>query len=725
MLRRTLVLMIVFLAGLVGAFADDNNGLQKNISQQNAPSWFKAYEQKYSLSVLDGSVDRPLQILNEWLAETRRRNIADGEAYVLMVRSSFFYNNDMNDSIYKHVPEDLTLVKGYSEWGYYFQMWANLVNTYIYGDKASIGLHEVQKMFAEAEELHNAYGMGLSYACMGNAYMALGNAEESVSSYRKGLDLLVKMPEQPTVILEIYPNYADVLNDQADYDQLEKLTTEWKDFLTRFIRNNAGQLTEDSYQVAIYWSYYYIAETQAFLGKRNLDRAETALDEVRKRLLSGDNYLGQKYLYYCAQLSFLKGNYTEALSLNGRRMMQMESTDDKSVLVMVRKQRAEIMWQLGRFADAAKLYRDMYQITDSINQHDIRKQLNEMNTLFHVNEIEQEKQRKVNEVKMQQQREQYYFVIIVASVILIALVVFLVFRMKAAKRLKVAHDKLEQAHSDLLVAYDNLEETTAAKERIESDLRIARDIQMSMVPSVFPERPDLDLYASMTPAKEVGGDLYDFLILDDNLYFALGDVSGKGVPASLFMAQATRLFHTLAKLKMKPAEIATRLNEELSAENDQGMFVTMFLGAVDLTTGHLQFCNAGHNPPVLVSTSPSEGKASPSPSEGGELSSATFLDMIPNAPIGLWPGLDYEGEEIDSITGKPLFIYTDGLNEAENRQQEQFTDERLLELLQTRPYESARQTIEMLRDEVEKHRDGAEPNDDLTMLCFKVIDKLN
>jgi serine phosphatase RsbU (regulator of sigma subunit) len=98
-----------------------------------------------------------------------------------------------------------------------------------------------------------------------------------------------------------------------------------------------------------------------------------------------------------------------------------------------------------------------------------------------------------------------------------------------------------------------------------------------------------------------------------------------------------------------------------------------------------------------------------------------FLEMIPNAPIGLWPGMEYEGEEIADISNRPLFVYTDGLNEAENRQQEQFTDERLLEILEKTPFESSKQTIELLRNEVEKHRDGAEPNDDLTMLCVKVI----
>ena len=245
----------------------------------------------------------------------------------------------------------------------------------------------------------------------------------------------------------------------------------------------------------------------------------------------------------------------------------------------------------------------------------------------------------------------------------------------------------------------------AVQERIESELRIARDIQMSMVPSIFPEREGLDMYASMTPAKEVGGDLYGYLLMGDKLYFAVGDVSGKGVPASLFMAQATRLFLTLAKQGMMPAEICTRINDALSGDdNESGMFVTFWLGLVDLSTGRLNFCNAGHNPPVI----------------GGGQQHGEFLDMIPNAPIGLWPGLEYEGEEIDSIKGRPLFIYTDGLNEAENPQQEQFGDDRMLEFLRHTHFDTAQQVIEALKAEVEAHRNGADPNDDLTMMCLRV-----
>lgn len=257
-----------------------------------------------------------------------------------------------------------------------------------------------------------------------------------------------------------------------------------------------------------------------------------------------------------------------------------------------------------------------------------------------------------------------------------------------------------------LVRYiEELKDTTAQKASIESELNVANSIQMSMLPNVFPDREGLDMYASMTPAKEVGGDLYGYLLKDDNLYFCLGDVSGKGVPASLFMAQVTRLFRTLANQQLSPSDICTHMNDALSGdENPTNMFVTLFVGMVDLTSGHLSFCNAGHNPPVI----------------GGGEHHGDFLEMKPNFPIGVLPGLEFEGEEIESIKGRALFIYTDGLNEAENREHEQFGDERLLDILRNTHFDSARQVIETLAAEVEKHRDGADPNDDLTMMCLRI-----
>ena len=134
------------------------------------------------------------------------------------------------------------------------------------------------------------------------------------------------------------------------------------------------------------------------------------------------------------------------------------------------------------------------------------------------------------------------------------------------------------------------------------------------------------------------------------------------------------------------------------------MFITMFIGLVDLTTGRLDFCNAGHNPPVL----------------GGGANGGDFLKMIPNAPIGLWQGIEFEGESIDSIKGKPLFIYTDGLNEAENQDLVRFGDDHMLEVLREVNFVNSMQVVETLKRKVEAHRNGAEPNDDLTMMCLKV-----
>ena len=313
-------------------------------------------------------------------------------------------------------------------------------------------------------------------------------------------------------------------------------------------------------------------------------------------------------------------------------------------------------------------------------------------------EAVRQKEAEMTAEKERMERQQWWTRLAVMAALILALVIYIFVRNRMAARLKKAHEALK-------VAYDQLEETTAIKERMESELRIARNIQMSMVPSVFPDIKGLDMYASMTPAKEVGGDLYNYLLLDDKLYFCVGDVSGKGVPASLFMAQATRLFLTLAKQEMSPAEICTRMNDALSGDdNENNMFVTFWLGLVDLTTGHLSFCNAGHNPPVIGC--------------GGD--NVTFLKMQPNVPIGVLPGMDFEGEEMDTIKGRPFFIYTDGLNEAENKEKEEFSDARLIEILRNTCFSSSKQLIEKLRAEVEAHRNGAEPSDDLTMMCLYI-----
>ena len=657
------------------------------------------------------AADKPVNFA-KGIAEAKEKHDYKELGKLLIGRANVFYNNAMVDSILLHVPEDLQTLGELEQWDYYYDTWTYLINTLIYySNSKNKALREVQAMYADAKKRNNDRGMGIAYYTMGNVYLNMNDLDESAKAYKKGLEILRNLSPIPPVVAELYSYYGDVLNEQQRFKELDELTVGWKEDQDKLIMEQIN-LTEE--QRGILHFYYYIACVQAAIGLGDDARAQTMLDAAYRYVRSEDDFLSATWLTNAAQLRLKQGRYMEALYLNTRRMSLVTPDEDKAIYLSVALQRADILTGLNRYEELSKLYKRMYFLKDSLNSADTKNQLAEMNSMLHVDELEREQAQlrmEQERLKMEQERDQFRSMLIIGGLILVAMVVFLVFRTIAARRLKKAHDELQETHEELLTAYDQLEETTTAKERIESDLRIARNIQMGMVPRSFPNRPDLDLYGSMTPAKEVGGDLYGYYLAEssDKLYFCLGDVSGKGVPASLFMAQATRLFCTLAAQEMMPAEIATRINNALSGEdNETGMFVTMFLGLLDLKTGHLDFCNAGHNPPVLLR----DGKPE-------------FVEMIPNAPVGIIPELDYEGEEIADITNCPLFIYTDGLNEAENRQQEQFTDERLLELMEQVPFESCQQTIEMLREEVEKHRDGAEPNDDLTMLCVKFIKEVN
>ena len=686
MMRRAILLVCCWLGGLLAVHANLTDSLRQRLPSLHGKARLHAYAKLYRLSQGGSDQQYVLRCLNDYINELERQKEKDTLALALVERVSFFYNYDVTDSVYHYAPLTMEKLKDMHEWNKYFEIWMTLCNTYVFSGKYNMALREVQTMFDDAKARDNKYGMGIAYFMMGNVYSNMHNRQESVSSYRKGIDLLLTLEDKPSTIADLYSYLGDELDEMKEYEKLKKLTVEWKVFLdTYFAEKQAKNKPIHQYTRNVLESYYYVACAQAALGLNQLDEADKMLNEVHRRIPSEEDYVGQSWLYYKAKLHLLRKDYQMALDLNSRRYMLTDNTD-MAMLVPVLTQRGEILEALGRYQDASSVFKTLIQVKDSVSGVETRNQLNEMNTLFQVDEL-----------KMAQAKAQFRNTLIIIGIVVTALVIFLIFRMIAARKLK-------KAHNELLVAYDQLEETTTAKERIESDLRIARNIQMGMVPHTFPQRDDVDLYASMTPAKEVGGDLYGYYLTGDKLYFALGDVSGKGVPASLFMAQATRLFRTLAAQEMMPAEIATRINDALSGEdNETSMFVTMFLGLVDLKTGHLDFCNAGHNPPVLIGDGTTE-----------------FVEMIPNCPIGLWPDFEFEGEEIEDITNRPLFVYTDGLNEAENRQQEQFTDERLLEILQTTPFESSQQTVEMLREQVEAHRDGAEPNDDLTMLCVKV-----
>jgi sigma-B regulation protein RsbU (phosphoserine phosphatase) len=252
-------------------------------------------------------------------------------------------------------------------------------------------------------------------------------------------------------------------------------------------------------------------------------------------------------------------------------------------------------------------------------------------------------------------------------------------------------------------------ETTAKNQRMEGELEIAQTIQKAMLPKVFPpfaDRLDLNIYGMVRPAKEIGGDLYDFYVRHEKLFFCVGDVSGKGVPASLVMATIRSLFRSVTSHEELADRILTQMNDALSEQNEQNMFVTLFVGVLDLDTGDLHYCNAGHNAPVIMAN--------------GEW---RMVDVLPNLPVGIMKGFEYQAQTTTIHHNDVLFLYTDGLTEAENKEHAQYGDEQMLEALAQTNAMRPRQIVETMEASVASFVNGAEQSDDLTMLAIRYQDK--
>ena len=269
-----------------------------------------------------------------------------------------------------------------------------------------------------------------------------------------------------------------------------------------------------------------------------------------------------------------------------------------------------------------------------------------------------------------------------------------------------AMKKMERDINDYIL---NLAQITAEKERIGAELSIATEIQASMLPRIFPpfpERRDLNIYATMNPAREVGGDFYDFFLVDEtHLAIAVADVSGKGVPAALFMVIAKTLIKDRACSMAKPGDIFTWVNQQLCESNQAGLFVTAWLGVIDLKTGLVEYVNAGHNPPLVAL--------------GGE--NFTYLKQKSGFILAGLEGFTYETSTFRMDHGDRIFLYTDGVTEAMNRQDELFGEKRLLAWMSQNRGAAPEEALHGLREEIAVFADGAEQYDDITMLMFELV----
>ena len=267
----------------------------------------------------------------------------------------------------------------------------------------------------------------------------------------------------------------------------------------------------------------------------------------------------------------------------------------------------------------------------------------------------------------------------------------------------------QRMETELETLIENLKKTTTAKERMESELNIGREIQMSMIPLIFPPFPDrkeIVIYGTMEPAREVGGDFYDFFFIDEDWFcFCIGDVSGKGVPAALFMAVTKTLIKSRAADDYSPVSIITRVNDELSQDNIEAMFVTIFIGILNTKTGELLYTNAGHNPPYLKRKD----------------GSIKRFDQIHGPAVGAVSGLAYEESKICLSKEDIILLYTDGITEAMDRAQNFFSEERLADILSSLGDISAEDVVNYTVSEVKRFEDGTDQVDDITILSVQFL----
>ena len=278
---------------------------------------------------------------------------------------------------------------------------------------------------------------------------------------------------------------------------------------------------------------------------------------------------------------------------------------------------------------------------------------------------------------------------------------------KTEDEIRLLRDSFDNMQKSLSKYIEELTETTAQKASMESELDIAKNIQMSMLPMTwpaFPERNDIDIFGSLTPAKAVGGDLYDFCIRDGKLFFCIGDVSGKGIPASLVMAVISSMFRTLSASEDGPDKLVSVINSSMAARNESMMFVTLFAGELDLKTGKLKYCNAGHNAPIIL-----------------EDGTPRFLEADANVPVGIMPDWKYSLQTTVLPTGSVLFLYTDGLTEAAREDGSLFGEDRVFSNLSGLPAATpSKNIVSHMIDSVKEYVGDAEQSDDLTMLVIKV-----
>ena len=450
---RALILCLLLLTAGVGDMvaADVSvkmDSVRRGMNSLSGKERMRAWRNLYHLAYQSGDLSLSMKTLDEWMDDAHNHEDYWSESVARQNKVVDYYNSAQYDSLMVTAKEAMNFCrdkKGLTR--KYFEAWHLIICSHHAQGQYNTAIREGRMMHEEAMLKNDLFGQSMAYYNMGNVYFTMRHYTQSVEALENSVRLLQREDSSESVLLEVYPYYGDALEATKEFQRLEAMTREWRKHVDHFGKNNQNEL-----DMPPVYANYYIGRTQALLGLERLDEARQALVEAEKNISDSTSFEWLYLLYYKAELARRNGHYDEALRLNAERLSLSRVIDDKPTLIPIHLQRAEILYSAGRFKEAAEMYKRVYQLGDSTNTMQTREQLNEMSTFFHIDEL-----------KVRNAEQQDLFTKIIGAMVILALLVFLIHRYIAARKLKQKNDELARSNAELQLANEKAQESSRMK----------------------------------------------------------------------------------------------------------------------------------------------------------------------------------------------------------------------------------------------------------------------
>lgn len=460
--KRTALSLVTLLWGLSLSAATSPqqriDSLRETLAQQEGEQKLKTLEDIYKASLSVGDFNLQLECLDQWQKEASSQGNAASEAEARVDRILDYFNEADYDTIFVLAPEMMEFCKEHKLQRKRMQAWHMLVGAYHVTGQYNRALNEVKQMYDEAHKIKSDYGESMAYFNIGNIYYSMGHYEESIEAFAKCVPLMETIDKE--VLLEIYPFYCDALEAMKQYDKLVDVTNDWWKVIDKKLKSG-DELDKD-----VILSNYYIGCAQGRMGKNQLAEAEEMLQNAAKHILAKDSYEWMYLLFYRAKLCMLQGRYAEALQWNAERLKMCSVIDDKPTLVPVHKQRADILMMAGHYKEAAEMYARTYELSDSLNKATTRTQLNELRTIFRVDELEEAnalRENQLEEMEIRSALQRSRFMTILTALAALTLLIIMLIIYYAARRLKQKNRELAKNNQELMVAHERAEASLKMK----------------------------------------------------------------------------------------------------------------------------------------------------------------------------------------------------------------------------------------------------------------------